>query len=437
MIVIAHNLKTLKRIITMKNLPTFVLTLMAFYFAFTRSVSAQSPLVPVIPTNIFRVTQYGAIGNGQTMNTISIQKTIDTASKAGGGIVLIPEGKFLTGPFMLASRINLHLVKGAMILISDDMTNYPIAKMRYQDCISVTDAEDIEISGEGTIDGQGKAWWAAFEADHDMTHRPYMIKLSNCKRVRIRGVTLSNSPMFHLVPQNCTDVTIQGITIKSPSNAHNTDGIDPSGWNYLITDCTIDAGDDNIAVKPGSGRTPGDKNYTITNCRFLHGHGMSIGSGTSGGIEDLTVSNCTFDTTDSGIRIKTARGRGGLLQNLIYENLTMTAVKNPIYIIDWYPERDAPKDPTTEKAEPITERTPINKNIIIRNVNATNCPTAGTIRGLPEALVTDITLSNVTISAKTGMKIYHAIGIRFIDSKINVENGKTLTTFNAEVAGLK
>ena len=83
-----------------------------------------------------------------------------------------------------------------------------------------------------------------------MPHRPYMIKLSNCTRVRVQGVTLSNSPMFHLVPQNCTDVTIQGITIKSPSNAHNTDGIDPSGWNYLITDCTIDTGDDNIAVKP-------------------------------------------------------------------------------------------------------------------------------------------------------------------------------------------
>jgi polygalacturonase len=350
---------------------------------------------------------------------------------------LVPEGRFLTGPFLLASRINLHLASNAVILISDDMAKYPVVRKRYQDCISVADAQDIEISGEGTIDGQGKAWWAAFEADHSMTHRPYMIKLSNCNRVRIHGVNLSNSPMFHLVPQNCTDVTIQGITIKSPSNAHNTDGIDPSGWNYLITDCMIDAGDDNIAVKPGSGRTPGNKNYTITNCRFLHGHGMSIGSGTSGGIEGLRVSNCSFDGTDSGIRIKTARGRGGLLQNLTYENLTMTAVKNPIYIIDWYPERDAPKDPATEKAEPITDRTPINKNITIRNVTATDCPTAGTIRGLPEAPVSNVTLSNVTISAKTGMKIYHARGIRFTDSKIEVESGKRLTLFDAEVAGLE
>ncbi len=421
----------------MKRISSLVLAPTACCLIFVGSVFAQSPSLPVIPTNTFRVTQYGAVGDGQTMNTTAIQKTIDAASKAGGGIVFIPEGRFLTGPFTLASQINLHLVKGAMILISDDMTNYPTVGARYRDCISVADAQDVEIDGEGTIDGQGKAWWAAFEADHSMMHRPYMIKLSNCKRVRIQGITLSNSPMFHLVPQNCTDVTIQGITIKSPSNAHNTDGIDPSGWNYLITDCTIDAGDDNIAIKPNSGRSPGNKNYRITNCKFLHGHGMSIGSGTSGGIEDLTVSNCTFEGTDAGIRIKTARGRGGLLKNLTYENLTMNAVKNPIYIIDWYPEREAPKDPATEKPEPIVERTPINKNIVIRNVTVTNCPTAGTIRGLPEAPITDVTLSNVTISAKTGIKIYHAKNIQFIDSKIVPESGKVLTSFNADVTGLE
>ena len=421
----------------MNRFQTLVLALTTCSFAIVGSVSAQSPALPVIPTNTFRVTQYGAVGDGQTMNTAAIQKTIDAASKAGGGVVLVPEGRFLTGPFTLASRINLNLASNAVILISDDMAKHPVVKSRYQDCISVADAQDVEISGEGTIDGQGKAWWAAFEADHNMTHRPYMIKLFNCKRVRIQGVTLSNSPMFHLVPQNCTDVTIQGITIKSPSNAHNTDGIDPSGWDYLITDCTIDAGDDNIAVKPGGGRTPGNKNYTITNCRFLHGHGLSIGSGTSGGIEDLRVSNCSFIGTDAGIRIKTARERGGLLQNLTYENLTMTAVKNPIYIIDWYPERDAPKDPTTEKAEPITDRTPINRNITIRNVTAIDCPTAGTIRGLPEAPISDVILSNVTISAKTGMKIYHAHGIRFADSKIQVESGKPLTLSDAEVSGLE
>jgi polygalacturonase len=399
-------------------------------------VPAQSIPLPTIPHATFNVTNYGAVGDGKTMNTSAIQKTIDTAS-AGGGTVLIPAGKFLTGPFTLASSINLHLVKNATILISDDLANYPSAKGRYQDSITASGAHDLEISGEGTIDGQGNAWWTAFRADKSMTHRPYMIKLSNCTRVRVHGVTLGNSPMFHLVPQNCTDVTIQGITIQAPANAPNTDGIDPSGWNFLITDCTIDTGDDNIAIKPANGRTPGNKNYTVKNCTFRHGHGCSVGSGTAGGIEDLKVSACTFNQTDSGIRIKTLRGNGGLLQNCTFENLRMTAVKNPIYIIDWYPERNAPKDPSTEKPEPVTDRTPFNKNIIIRNVTATDCPTAGTIRGLPEAPITGVTLSNVNVSAKTGMKIYHAKGIKFVGSKITVESGKPLTAFDAEITGLE
>jgi polygalacturonase len=421
----------------MNHFKTSVVTLAGLCFALVGSVAAESPALPVIPTNTFNVTKYGGVGDGKTLNTVAIQKTIDAASAAGGGIVLMPEGKFLTGPFKLASSINLHLDKGATILISDDMKKHPIENDRYIDCITASEAHDVAISGEGTIDGQGQAWWTAFEADKNMTHRPYMITLNKCTRVLVTGVTLCSSPMFHLVPRNCTDVTIKGITIKSPSNAHNTDGIDPSGWNYLITDCTIDCGDDNIAVKPNTARKPGNKNFTITNCKFLHGHGMSIGSATSGGIEDLRVSNCTFDSTDAGIRIKTLRGKGGVLQNLTYENLTMKNVKYAIRIIDYYPERTAPKDPSTEKMEKVTDTTPINKNIMIRNVTATDSQYAGQIWGLPEAPITDVTLSNVTISADKPLQINYAKGIRFIDSKINVKEGKPLATYSAEVTGLE
>ena len=359
----------------------------------------------------------------------------------GGGIVLVPAGKFLFGPIKLASCINLHLDKGAILLISDDLTTYPVSAKRYQDCIAVADAHDIEISGEGVIDGQGQAWWTAFVADlkaekQTLPHRPYMTKISNCTRVRIAGVTLKNSPMFHLVTQNCTDVTIQDITIQAPFNAANTDGLDPSGWNYLITGCSVDTGDDNIAIKPTRGRTPGDKNFMVSNCTFLHGHGLSIGGGSFNGLENLTVSNCTFNGTDSGIRIKTPRGNGGLVQNLTYEYIRMTNVRNPIYLNDYYPERNAPKDPATDQAEPVTDRTPINKNIVIRNLTATGCATAGTIRGLPEAPITGMLLTNVNISAETGMRIYYAKAIKFVDSKITSQNGTNLTTFAAEVDGL-
>ncbi len=390
----------------------------------------------------FNVRDFGAAGDGKTLDTTAIQKTIDAAAAAGGGTVLIPAGKFLTGPFQLAGRINFHLATHAVILISDDLASYPIVNGRYQDAITANGAHDLEISGAGMIDGQGAAWWQAFRANPTMTHRPYLIRLTGCTGLKISGVTLKNSPMFHLVPQRCTDVVIRGITIQvtTPEAAANTDGIDPSGWNFLIADCVIDTGDDNIAIKPApqNGRHPGNNHFRVENCTFLHGHGMSIGGGTAGGIQNLTVSNCTFTGTDYGIRIKTLRGNGGLLEDCTYENLAMTGiVKSPISIVDYYPERTAPKDPATETAPPVTDQTPLNRNLTIRNVTATGCPNAGIIRGLPEAPIDGLTFSNVNISAKTGMIIYHARNVRFSDSQITVEKGDTLKTYDAEATGLK
>lgn len=384
----------------------------------------------------FNVRDNGAVGDGKKLDTVALQKTLDAAAAAGGGTVHVPAGTFLTGPLTLASGVNLELAKDAVILISDDLTNYPVVKARYVDAITAQNAHDIKITGAGTIDGQGAAWWAAFRANPQMTHRPYLIKFTNCQRVEVSGVALLNSPMFHLVPQNCTDVIIRDITIRSPADAPNTDGIDPSGWNFLITRCRIDTGDDNIAIKPIRDRTPGNKNYLVTDCEFLHGHGMSVGSGSAGGLDGLTVSNCTFVGADAGIRIKTPRSNGGLLQNAVYENLTMNAVKRPIYIIDWYPERNAPKDPSTEKPEAITPTTPLNQHIIIRNVTATNCATAGIIRGLPEAPITDLLLTNVHISAESGLVLYHARDVKFLNSNIRVQKGESVSTFNAEVEGL-
>jgi polygalacturonase len=416
--------------------PNIFAILPGFCFILALTASAQTPALPDIPTNTYSVVQLGAVGDGHTLNTAAIQNAIATVGATGGTLVF-PAGKYLTGPFTLTNRLNLHLDRDAVILISDDLDAHPVAGKRYVDCIYAADGHDIAITGDGTIDGQGAAWWKAFDADPAMTHRPFLVKIDNCSRVLISDVTLRNSPMFHLVPQHCTDVTIRHVTIKSPANTHNTDGIDPSGWNYLITGCTIDDGDDNIAIKPADDRKPGDKNFLVTGCTFLHGHGMSIGSGSHGGLENLVVSNCTFNGTAAGIRIKTGRTVGGRLHNITYEDLSMNNVKNAISIIDFYPERNAPKDPAAEKPQPVTTRTPFVDGIIIRDVTATNCPSAGTIRGLPEAPVTDVSFSNVHISAVTGLKIYHARNIRFSQSAIISKTGKAVTTIDAEVSGLQ
>lgn len=387
----------------------------------------------------YNVTQFGARGDGQTLDTQAIQAAVNTATTNGGGMVLIPAGKFLTGPFTLASGVDLHLESNAVILIDNDRTRYPMVNKRYVDAITANGAHDVTISGSGTIDGQGQTWWETFRTNQDMPHRPYLIKFSDCTRLTVSGVKLINSPMFHLVPQNCTDVTIQGITIHSPEDAPNTDGIDPSGWNFLIRDCHIDTGDDNIAIKPvRNSRNPGNKNMVVTNCTFVHGHGMSIGGGTAGGLENLTVTTCTFDQTERAIRIKTPRGNGGLVSHCVYENLKISNVKkSPISIMDYYPERNAPKDPSTEKAQPVTELTPQARDIVIRNVTVTNCPNAGIICGLPEALIDGLTFSNVNISATTGLTINHAKNVRFENSTIKAAKGNPVITFDADVSGLK
>ena len=147
--------------------------------------------------------------------------------------------------------------------------------------------------------------------------------------------------MFHLVPRACREVTIDSIHIKSPANSPNTDGIDPSGFDYLITNCTIDTGDDNIALKPRPIPDPlhlSCENFLIEGCTFLHGHGMSIGGGSNGGVRNMVVRDCRFEDTDAGIRLKSGRDRGGLVENLTYENLTMKRVKTSIMITSYYPE---------------------------------------------------------------------------------------------------
>ena len=399
----------------------------------TQGATMPLPELPKIPNRPFSVADYGAVGDGKTMNTTALQNAIDTVGKKGGGTLTVPAGQFLTGPLVLVSNLTLQLARGAVLLISDDMANYPTDSKGYQTCISAKDAHDLEISGEGTINGQGAAWWAAFEANHNMTHRPYLVKFDQCKRVKISGITLMNSPSFHLVPNRCADVTIQGITITAPANAHNTDGMDPSGSNILIDKCMVDTGDDDIAIKPADPEK--NRNFTITNCDFRRGHGLSIGSGTNGGLENMLVSHCTFSGTDAGIRIKTTRDRGGLVKNVTYDHITMTKVKNPILITDYYPK--APKTPGEDPAQPITSLTPSFAAITISNVTSTGSPNAGTIWGLPEKPISGISFVNVHISAAKGMKIVHADDIHFSNSDITVESGDKLILSEARVTGLK
>lgn len=399
---------------------------------------------PNIADKTFNITDYGAKPDGTTENTAAIQKSIDACKIAGGGTVIVPAGRFVTGPITLASNLNLRLEKEATLLLSNDINGFPMVGGRYQDAIQANDCHDLAITGSGTIDGQGQPWWDRYRKRKDGTdpreslpHRPHLIALSHCTRVLVQGVTLTNSPMFHLVPSRCDDVVIDRIRILAPADAPNTDGIDPSGHNFLISHCFFDTGDDCIALKP-AGKVEGNRlsceDFLITDCTFRHGHGMSIGGQTPAGLRHLIVRDCTFDSTEAGIRMKANRGSGGLVEDLTYENLTMKNVKVAILITSYYPK--IPADVLNVAPEPVKATTPIWRHIRINNVTGEGGQVAGQILGLPEMPVSDVVMTNVKISAEKGMQIVHARGIKFVNSQVTAASGPTVMAQDAEVEGL-
>ncbi len=411
---------------------------------------------------VFSVRELGAKGDGKTLDTDAIQKAFDECAKAGGGTVVLGEGVYLSKPiFFKSSHTTLKLEEGATLQATDAPEDFAVARasrpsvseapksaeMNGRDAratsgavtafVNASGLTNIAILGEGKIDGAGARWWAPVKAAKksgtpETQRRPRMIILSDCKGVRVEGVTLQNSPSFHLVPTGCEDVVIDGVTIRAPSDSPNTDAIDPSACkNVSITRCTLDVGDDNVAIKAGRavpGRAAACENIAVSDCTLLHGHGLSIGSETASGVKNFTVERCTFNGTTSGIRIKTGRERGGLVEDITYRDLTMTNVDWPISITCYYP-----KVPATDAAQPVTSTTPVFRKIKIINVTASSPRTAGQIVGLPESLISDVSLENVQITAPTGLTIRNARDVDFKNVKIEVTKGEPLILENAEV----
>jgi polygalacturonase len=405
--------------------------------------SSVAPEPPVIPTRVFNITNYGAISDGVTTNSTAIQATVNAASAAGGGVVEVPKGIFLSGPFKLASHIDLLLDEGAILQMLP-LEKYPGGTANPPNFISGANLNDVAITGTGMIDGQGSPWWPYARVSG--AQRPRMIALASCKRVLIEKVTLTNSPMFHIaINGQSSNVIVRGVTIRAnpstdPVNpSHNTDACDVSGKNILVQDCDVSVGDDNFTCGGGT------SDVLITNCTYGFGHGVSIGSPTSGGVSNLTVINCTFNNTESGIRIKSDRDRGGYLHNLSYLNLRMTNVGAPILVYASYMATNRAyrnlNDLTADVAasypmRAVAGRTPIYRDITFSNITASAASgrRAGLIWGLPEMAVANVVLDRVNITADKPFGIYEAQGVRLINSKIVTPDGiNKLSSTNAEI----
>lgn len=406
-----------------------------------------TPAVPTIPDKTFNVVEQGAVADGKTLNTAAIQKTVDKASAAGGGRVIIPAGHFVSGPIVLKSKIDFHLAKGAILEMSGNPDHYPPTRNNRQNFLEAVNAQDVQISGEGLIDGKGEPWWTEFRrtkgSAEEGPRRPQMIVFTDCERVRLTGFQTKDPPNCHVAMGGTTDVTIEGLTMTAPDESANTDALNLRVRNCVIRKCNISTGDDNIVLlssRPAADGIPVVDNVWVSDCRLGNGHGLSIGSYTGGGIRNVTCENITFEGTSSGIRLKSGRGRGGVGENLSYKNITMKNVRYPISISSYYPKE--PKNPLDDQEKkPVTDRTPVWKNIRIENVTVVNekLPKLGpaiTIWGIPEQPITDVTLKDVRITAQLGAIVYNAKDIRFENVELNTPAPK-LTTFNAEVTGME
>jgi hypothetical protein len=388
---------------------------------------ATVPL-PTIPAGSFDITTYGAKGDGKTDNTSAIQMALNAAQTAGGGTVTIPSGTFLSGPIVIHSSTRLDFASGSVLMMLPFGT-YPNPPPAF--ITTDSSAHDIVLSGSGTIDGQGQAWWDAFAAN-SATVRPQEVNLGHVTRIQITGIKLQNPPEEHIWVKSDTNLTITGITINTPGVSgknppKNTDGVDVTATGMFFCNNNIVAGDDNIAMS--------GTNLYIGYSTFGVGHGCSIGSITQNGVSNVTVDHLTMNGTTSGIRMKSARDRGGNVHNLTYSNITMTNVQNPVFITSYYPT--LPTDPTADTAMAITATTPIWQNITIKNLTATGSTNAGILWGLPEEKIQMLTFDNVKISANTGMEIFHATGISFINgSSVTPKSGAAVTTSDATVTGV-
>jgi polygalacturonase len=449
--------------------------------------------VPQIPDRSVSIADFGAVGDGKFLNTEAFARAIKQVAGQGGGRVVVPRGLWLTGPIILLDNIQLHTEAGALVLFTPDRTLYPMVetnfegarRMRAQSPLSAQGVANIAITGEGVFDGSGQAWrpvkrgkltadqWRDLVASGGVTdeksgmwwpspigpaagssgardgQRPVMISLRECRNVLLDGPTFRNSPAWNIHPLLCENLIVRNVTVLNPWYVQNGDGIDvDSCRNGVIYHCAFDVGDDAICIKSGKdaeGRQRGrpTENFVVRDCVVNHGHGgFTIGSEMSGGVRNMYVTGLTFFGTDIGLRFKSNRGRGGVVENIHISDINMIDIPTQPIDFNLFYAGEAPTEkPDGEPVDaaaylksfpPVSETTPAFRDITIRNVVCRGARTAMWIQGLPEMPVRNVRLENVAITARRGVRLIDVAGIRFDHVQIEATEGALFDLQNAQ-----
>ncbi|XP_026457762.1 probable polygalacturonase [Papaver somniferum] len=357
---------------------------------------------------------FGGVGDGKTSNTKAFRSAVASLSKFqndGGSQLFVPPGRWLTGSFNLTSHFTLYLHKDAVILASQDLSEWPIIGPlpsygrgkdlpggRYISLIFGMQLTDVIITGDmGTIDGQGAWWWQRYKTVLK-SNRPYLIEIMNSDQVQITNLKLIDSPSWHIHPVYSSNIFIKGITIVAPPASPNTDGINPdSCTNVRIEDCNIVSGDDCVSVKSGwdqygiaFGKPTKHVIIRRLTCTSPNNAVLTIGSEMSGGIQDVRLEDIVAIRTESAVRMKTTLGRGGYVKDVFIRRMTMKTMRWAFLMTGNYSTH--PNNNYNRKALPVID------GISFSDMVGNNVKIAGQLDGIKGNPFTGICISNVTLS---------------------------------------
>jgi polygalacturonase len=425
---------------------------------------------------VFKVSDFGAVNDGKTLNTKSIQAAIDACSSGGGGIVRFEQGAYLTGSIFLKKGVHLVIDKGVEILGSQDLKDYPDIDTRVAGIemewpaalINVLNQENVAITGDGIVNARGKPFWDLYWnmrkeyepkglrwiVDYD-AKRPRTILITSSSDVTLKGLTLQQSGFWTVQILYSSNITVDGVIIRNNIDGHgpSTDGIDIDSSSYvLIQNCDIDCNDDNFCLKAGRDwdglRVNRPTEYiVIRDCIALAGAGLvTFGSETSGSIRHVLAMNLAGNGTSNGLNIKSATTRGGTVEDVRFEHISLKNVGNVIQVnMNWNPAYSystLPEGYTNEtlpphwkkmlqKVEPAEKGIPVFKDIFISDITATGAKRAILASGLKESALKNFQLSNIKIASNTYGSISFADGWKFENVTVNTKDNLPLDVKNS------